>query len=186
VLERGARERQVYLPAGSWISWHDDSRWVGPRRVRVPAPLERLPLFVRAGSVVPTRSPVAHVGETPQEPLVLEIFPGGDGDALLVEDDGESTAFLRGEIARTPIRLRDRAAGRLRLEIGRREGGYTIERRPARAVFRGAPPPRGVYLDALPLAAGPGLPGFRAAEGRVEVRFEDDGHARSVELEPAP
>jgi alpha-glucosidase len=184
VLERGAREREVYLPPGAWIAWHDDARFVGPRRVRVPAPLERLPLFVRAGAVVPTRSPTEHAGATPDEPLVLEVFPGCDADGVLVEDDGESTAYQRGAVARTALRLR--RTGRLRLEIGRREGDYTLPRRPARVVFRAAAPPRAVWFDAQPLPEGPGLPGWRATGGRVEVRFEDDGRAHSLEIDPAP
>src|SRR5690606_24252940 len=65
VLERGSRRRSVYLPAGVWYALDDGARWIGPRRIEVAAPLERLPLFARGGSVIPTRSPVQHVGEAP-------------------------------------------------------------------------------------------------------------------------
>jgi hypothetical protein len=53
-------------------------------------------------------------------------------------------------------------------------------------VFRAAPPPRAVYVDGLPVPVDGGVPGWRARDGRVEVRVEDDGHARSIEIEPAP
>ena len=74
----------------------------------------------------------------------------------------------------------------LRLELGPREGGLALPNRRVRVVFHGALPPRQVYLDARPLGAGTALPGFTSSEGRVEVCFEDDGHARSIELDPAP
>ena len=80
-----------------------------------------LPLFLRAGAVLPTQSPVRHVGEAPEEPCVIEVVPGADGSASLVEDDGTSTAHREGRLARTAFRLWDRAGGRMRLEIGRRE-----------------------------------------------------------------
>jgi len=82
--------------------------------------------------------------------------------------------------------VRDRAGGRLRLELGPREGGFAVPNRRVRAVFHAALPPRQVYLDARPLAPGSVLPGFASTDGRVEVMFEDDGHARSIELDPAP
>jgi len=186
VLERGARERELYLPPGTWLDLHDDSRHVGPKRLRVPAPLERLPLFARGGSVIPTRSPVRHAGETPAEPLVLEVFPGGDSEAELYEDDGESLAYRAGESASTTLRLWTRAGGRLRLELGAREGRHPVPPRPARVVVHGAPPPRSVLLDARPLAEGSATPGYVAAEGRVTIAFEDDGRARAIEIEPAP
>jgi alpha-glucosidase len=186
VLERGAREREVYLPPGVWLSWHDDARWVGPRRIRVMAPLERAPLFVRGGTVLTTRSPVLHAGEPPEEPCVLEVFPGADGSAELIEDDGETLAYRRGGVARTTLRLWGRAGGRLRLEIGRREGGYTVPTRALRVVVRGCPDPTAVRLDGARLLRRAELPGFRAADGRVHVRFVDDGAGANLELEPAP
>ncbi len=186
VLERGARERAVQLPPGTWFSLDDDARYAGGRRVVVPAPLERIPLFVRAGAVLPMREAAQHAGAVGRAPLSLEVFPGTDSESVLYEDDGESTAYRRGAFARTNLRVRDRAGGRLRLELGAREGAYAIERRTLEVVVRAAPPPRTVWLDARPLAASAGAPGYAAEAGRVTVRFEDDGHARAVELDPAP
>ena len=105
VVVRGEREREVYLPPGAWFSWHDDACYIGPRSVRVAAPLERMPLFVRSGSVIPTRSSVTHVGEVPVEPWVLEVFPGADADGEFVEDDGESLAYRDGVVARSGYHL---------------------------------------------------------------------------------
>jgi alpha-glucosidase len=191
VLTRGATERDVYLPAGTWTALDDDARYVGPRVVRVAAPVERMPIFARGGAVVPTRSPVRHVGESPEEPLVLEVFPGGDSTTVLVEDDGATTRYRAGEEARTVIRLRSRAAGRLRLEIAPREGGLAIEPRPVRIAVHGCPPPTSVWIDAVRMTR----PGVTDAEvgaswtwdaGVVQVAWRDDGESRSLEIEPAP
>jgi len=82
--------------------------------------------------------------------------------------------------------VRDRAGGRLRLELGPREGSFALANRRVRAVFHAALTPRQVFLDARPLGRGTAPPGFSEGDGRVEVWFEDDGHARSIELDPAP
>lgn len=194
VLERGARRRSVYLPAGAWFAFDDGARWIGPRRVEVAAPLERMPLFARGGSVIPTRSPVQHVGEAPREPLVLEVFPGGDGATTVVEDDGETLAYRAGVEARTPVRLWSRAAGRLRLELGAREGSFAIAPRPLRVAVHGCAPPGSVWLDAvrLPgprradLAAPAGEPCWWWEAGVLHVRWQDDGAGRALEVDPAP
>jgi alpha-glucosidase len=186
VLERGAREREVYLPPGRWLAWHDDAQYVGPRRVRVAAPLDRLPLFARAGSILPMQSPILHVGEPPQEPCILQVMPGADGAATLVEDDGESTAYRSGELARTPLRLWHRAGGRLRLEIGRRQGSYRIPPRTLRVVVHACPPPDGVYLNGARLEASDAPPGYTAREGRLHLRLDDEGQGSSLEVDPAP
>jgi alpha-glucosidase len=194
VLERGGRRRSVYLPAGVWYGFDDGARWIGPRRVDVAAPLERMPLFARGGSVVPTRSPVQHVGEAPLEPLVLEVFPGGDGAVTVIEDDGETLAHREGGEARTPVRLWSRAAGRLRLELGAREGGFTIAPRPLRVAVHGCGPPASVRLDAVLLpgprrsdpAAAPDEPCWWWEAGVLHVRWRDDGGGRALEVEPAP
>jgi alpha-glucosidase len=186
VLTRGARDRDLYLPPGPWISWHDDARYVGPRRLRVAAPLEHLPLFVRGGSVVPTRSAVAHAGETPEEACVLRVFPGADSEGELVEDDGESLGYRTGAVARATLRLWNRAGGRLRVELGPREGGFEIPERPVRVVVHACARPDSVHLDGELLEEGSHAPGFTADEGRVQIRFLDSGRGHAVEIEPAP
>jgi alpha-glucosidase len=186
VVVRGEREREVYLPPGAWFSWHDDACYMGPRSVRVAAPLERMPLFVRSGSVIPTRSSVTHVGEVPVEPWVLEVFPGADADGEFVEDDGESLAYRDGVVARSGYHLWHRAGGRLRLELRRREGAFQIEPRPVRVAIHACPRPTSVFLNGARLAEGGLAPGFSYEAGCVQIRFVDDGDGHTLELDPAP
>jgi alpha-glucosidase len=186
VVTRGARERCLYLPPGGWIAWHDGALFRGPRRLRVDAPLERLPLFVRAGSLLPTQSPVEHAGERPAEPCVFEVFPGRDAQALYVEDDGETTAYRELYVAATPLRLWSNAGGRLRFEIGARQGPFPVAERPLRVRVHACSPPQAVFVDGERLEPGQGAPGYSCADGRVDVRLRDRGRGAAIEIAPAP
>lgn len=182
VVERGATRREVMLPPGLWWDVSSDACFRGPRRIEVEAPLERLPLFARGGSLVPMQSAVQHTGERPAEPFVLEVYPGADCETVLWDDAGDGTATP----ARTPLRLHDRAGGRLRLEIGRREGELGVDARPLRVVVHGAGRPDAVFSDGIALAEGDAVDEYRVVEGRVEIRLLDQGDARSLEIDPAP
>jgi len=122
VSEFGSTEREVYLPAGA--SWHDANtgrRISGGQTIRAAAPRERMPLFVRAGAIVPTGRDVQWSGEDPQGPLTIHVFPGADGAFTLHEDQGEDMGYARGEFARIPLRWDERAR---KLTIGAREGSF--------------------------------------------------------------
>ena len=122
VTEFMARERGVYLPAGtSWIDTRDGRRHAGGHLVTVPAPRESLPLFARAGSIVPLGPDVQWSGENPQGPLTVHVFTGADGAFSLYEDEGTDMGYTRGDYARIPMEWDD--AGRT-LTIGAREGSF--------------------------------------------------------------
>lgn len=173
VLTRGSRRRSVYLPTGTWFALDDGARWIGPRRIEVAAPLEKLPIFARGGSVIPTRSPVLHVGETPAEPLVLVVHPGGEGATTVIEDDGDSQAYRAGGEARTAVRLWSRVAGRLRLEVAAREGDFAVPPRPLRVALHGCSFPAAVRLDAVQIP-GPFLDGLCPAVGEGETEAGEE------------
>src|SRR5262249_49809931 len=141
---------------------------------------------VRAGSILPTQSPVEHTGEIPAEPCVFEVFPGRDAQALFVEDDGETTAYRDGHQAETALRLWSNAGGRLRFEIGAREGAFEIAGRALRVRIHGCPAPQAVFVDGERLDAGDGAPGFVAGDGFVDVRLRDRGRGAAIEVAPAP
>jgi alpha-glucosidase len=183
ILARGARGREVYLPPGVWLDWYDDARHIGPKHLRVPAPLERIPLFVRGGAPLPMQSAELHTGQAPREPLIVEVAPGADGAFTLIEDDGITPD---GPIAATRLRVSDRRGDRLRLEIARREGDYSIAARDLRVCLRGTGVPRVVLLDGERLVEGQATPGYRIERGRVHVRLRDAGEVHTVEVEPAP
>jgi alpha-glucosidase len=119
VIEEGATRRSVYLPAGAWYDFWTDELLTGPAHVEVEAPLERLPLFVRAGAVVPMGPAMDHVRQRPAAPPTLHIYPGG-GISWLYEDDGESLAYRQGEYRITRFTL---AASAARLDLAREVEG---------------------------------------------------------------
>lgn len=115
-----ARTREVRFPAGAdWIDFATAERHRGGTTATVAAPLERMPLFVRAGSVVPMGPVQQHVDEKPDAPLTLTVYPGADGQFSLYEDDGVSEQYKAGHYTRIPIAYDDRTGT---VTIGAREG----------------------------------------------------------------
>jgi len=98
VVHEGETRRRVYFPRGdAWIDWWDGTRHAGGSAVEVDAPLQRLPLFVRAGAAIPT-SPVAqNTRETSQLPLAFAIALGADGAGRVYQDAGDGYGHRRGE-----------------------------------------------------------------------------------------
>jgi alpha-glucosidase len=110
VCQPGATSREVYLPAGSWYDFWTNERHDGPRAVAVTAPLDRIPVFVRAGAVLPMWPVLQHVGERPLERLFLHAYVG-DGKSCLYEDDGHSVQYMRGEYRVSSFECRALASG---------------------------------------------------------------------------
>ena len=103
VTREGATAWPVYLPRGSWFDYWTGERHEGPRGVTLEAPLDRLPLLVRGGAILPLGPIVQHTGERPLDELTLQIYPEGTSRFELYEDDGRSNAYRRGHHALTPI-----------------------------------------------------------------------------------
>jgi alpha-D-xyloside xylohydrolase len=117
-----ARSREVYLPAGAdWYDFHTGQLHKGGQRIQSDAPLARMPLFVRAGSIVPVGPEIQHTSEKPGAPITLFVFTGADGSFDFYEDDGVSYGYERGEYSRIPLRY-DAAKGSL--TIGERVGSF--------------------------------------------------------------
>jgi alpha-glucosidase (family GH31 glycosyl hydrolase) len=97
VVEKGATSRQVYLPRGVWYDFWTGERIDGGREISRKVDLEIMPLYVRAGSILPLGPVKQHVYEQSDEPLTISIFPGADASFLLYEDDGKSFNYRNGE-----------------------------------------------------------------------------------------
>jgi alpha-D-xyloside xylohydrolase len=122
VYKHKARTRSVYLPSGAdWYDFHSGVKTAGGQSIEAAAPLRRMPLYVRAGSIVPVGPEIQYTAEKPGAPITLLVFTGADGTFDLYEDDGVSYGYERGEFARIPLRF-DAAKGTL--TIGARSGSY--------------------------------------------------------------
>jgi alpha-D-xyloside xylohydrolase len=96
VTEQGATSRQVYLPAGAdWYNFWTNERIKGGQTVTVAAPIDTIPLFVRAGSIVPLGTPVESTHEA-QAIAKVRVYPGADADFTLFSDDGTTYAYEKG------------------------------------------------------------------------------------------
>ncbi len=119
VLEQGATSRRIYLPeAADWYDFWTGESVRGGRNVDAAAPLDRIPLYVRAGSIVPMGPEIEYANENPNGPIELRIYRGADGAFDLYEDSGDSYAYEKGQHAVIPLHWND-ATGEL--TIGARE-----------------------------------------------------------------
>ena len=121
-LEGAPQSRPVYLPAGcGWYDFWTGERHDGGRTVSAAAPLERIPVFVREGSVLPLGPEVQHTGENVTGPLELRVYPGRDGSFDLYDDAGDGYGYENDELSTTPLRWDDTARA---LTVGTRKGRF--------------------------------------------------------------
>lgn len=124
MLRPGVEHRAVYLPAGEWYDWWTSERITGPINLLAHAPLERLPLYVRGGAIIPLGPNLEYTDQAPLDPLTLDIYPAGESSWTLYEDDGISFGFEQGEWATTAYRCHE-SADQLEFVIMAREGDWT-------------------------------------------------------------
>jgi alpha-D-xyloside xylohydrolase len=122
VTEYGARTTRLYLPAGArWFDFYTGAVEDGGREIDAAAPLDRMPLFVRAGSIVPIGPAVEYTSQNLEGPITLLVYTGAHASFALYEDDGVTYAHQRGAFARVPISY-DEASGAV--TIGARAGEF--------------------------------------------------------------
>lgn len=120
VYRYGARSKSVYLPAGtSWYDAYTGAKTNGGQTIDAPAPYERMPLFVKAGSIVPLGPAIEYTGERPADTITLCVYTGADGAFTLYEDEGTNYHYEQGAYAEIPMALKDGI-----LTIGEREGEF--------------------------------------------------------------
>ncbi len=140
-IEQGPHTRRVYLPAGAeWFDFWTDRHLSGGQVVEVDAPLDHIPVFVRAGSIIPMGPVRQHTSEAPDAPLELHVYPGRDASFTLYEDEGDGYAYEQGAFATVEFRWDDRSR---QLTIGDRAGTY-----------QGMPADRNVNVILHPMASG--------------------------------
>jgi alpha-glucosidase/alpha-D-xyloside xylohydrolase len=131
VYTRGATSRNVYLPAGDWYDWWTNEKQAGGRTVTRNVDLATIPLYVRAGAIVPFDPVRQYMEQEVTEPTTIKVFAGADGNYRWYEDDGKSQEYLAGKFMWTELAWND-AAKRLVIEHDGRAG--TLESRPRKLV----------------------------------------------------
>ncbi len=126
--EKESREIQrekkwrCYLPKGAkWYDYWTNEQYMGGQYVTVDAPIDRIPIFVKAGSIIPVAEGLTYADQTPAEPVKIMVYPGADGEFVLYEDEGNNYNFEKGACAFTALKWKE-AEGKL--DIGERQGSY--------------------------------------------------------------
>ena len=147
---------RVWFPPGKWTDWFTGATFQGPATQTLTVPLDRMPVFVKAGGVIPEQAPMSHVGADPSAPLTLRVYPGAAAGFTLYQDAGSGTGYAKGQFSLTSINTSQSAhAAASTVDIGPARGSY-----PGQAGTRsfdvdivGVSRPQAVLLDGRQLAA---------------------------------
>ncbi|MBB6729978.1 TIM-barrel domain-containing protein [Cohnella zeiphila] len=167
IVRPGATARAVYLPAGVWYDYRTGERLEGGRHVLANAPLETMPLYVRAGAILPEQPLRQYADEAIGGALTLNVYAGGEGSFRLYEDDGRTFGYEQG-------------AYRLR-EFGWTESGREGVLK-LRTLHQGLPDggePLKIVVHALPASPVDVL----FPDGEKAARWRYDEAARRLEVE---
>jgi alpha-glucosidase len=126
---------KVYLPAGGWYRLSSGKQYEGNQEVIVEAPLSDLPVFVKAGAIIPMQSVIQNTTEKPDETLLLHVYAGKEPSSFLYyEDDGESYAFEKGAFCK---RLIAYDPAKKQIGIGAQEGTFVSKFRKVKVMLHG-------------------------------------------------
>ena len=172
VTRPGVRQRAVYLPEGSWFDfWTGEA--VSSGYTIAEAPLEKIPVFVRGGAVLP----LGNVRQSTAEPLTeltIRVYPAGESSFTLIEDAGDGFGFEQGDVARTTVSV-TQTGNRVSVKVSARDG--TFEPAPRKVILEvyTAQRPEKAVLDGQTVAVN--------GHGNVVwVSYQDDGERHGLEL----
>ncbi len=136
VTEQGSTVRHMYLPDAKWYDFWTGAETQGKKMIDTPAPLDRMPLFIRAGSILPMGPEVEYVAQKPVDPIELRIYTGADGDFNFYEDEGDTYDYEKGAYSVIPMHWDD---GTHTLIIDARKGSFPgmLQHRTFHVVFVG-------------------------------------------------
>lgn len=132
----------IYLPAGKWIDYWDGKEYFGPTVLNsYEAPLEKLPLFVKAGAAIPMYPEMLHARDKPKDPITIDVYPHGSTSFTMYEDDGLTQEYRKGAFAKTTIAVEGPK------DLDAPGGHVTVTVGPAKGTYKGMPANRSYVLD---------------------------------------
>ncbi len=121
VTTAGATQRSLYLPAGhDWIDFWTGKKIRGDQTVTADAPIDRIPIYAKAGSIIPF-GPAVQSASAMADPIDIRIYPGADGDFTLYEDEGDNYDYEHGAYSVIPMHWDDKTST---LTVGERRGTF--------------------------------------------------------------
>lgn len=124
VFEKGAATREVYLPEGVWYDWWTNEKQTGNQSVRRAVTLDIMPIYVRAGAIIPFDPIRQYTAEPVKDPTTIKVYRGANGSFTLYEDDGISLDYLKGKASWTHFSWNDKT-NTLTLQPGTPKGSFT-------------------------------------------------------------
>jgi len=156
----GLATEKVWVPKGEWIEWPTGRHFTGPATVERSFAIDQVPVYLKAGAIVPMQPPMRYTGEKPVDPLIVNVWPltpGTSSTYSVYEDSGVAVQYQHGVFARTPIKA-TQTGDSLKVEIGPVQGSYP-GMRPARGFELRLPadwPPASVTVNGVAVKkAGP-------------------------------
>ena len=169
----------VWFPPGTWVDWFTGERHGGPATEQLTVPLSRMPVFVRAGGIVPMQPEVLTTPEGSPRSLVL-LAEAGDGKTMLYDDSGAGFAYERGKFTRTTI-SQNRARGRTDLTISAARGDFALapRRRSYEIQLAGVAKPKKVLIGGKRVATW----SYRSEDRTAIIRTGARSTARTLRIE---
>lgn len=123
VITKGAKTRTVYLPEGDWYDYWTGKKYTGKQNINVVTPIDTIPVYAKAGAIIPMQPEMKYVSEKPVNEITLDIFPGKSSSFDLYEDDGLSLDYQTGKFALTRITTTS-LANNLKVYISKTTGSF--------------------------------------------------------------
>ena len=144
--------QKVWLPPGTWYEWATGTLLDGDRTVTRAFTLDEIPLYARAGAILPMEPPLRQALDVKLDSLVLLVVPGDSGSTVLYEDEGNTDNYKRGVFAKTRITYQ-REGDRLKLVVEPAQGQFPgmVAEREVVVCFPLTPPPEQVIVDGQPV-----------------------------------
>ena len=165
--------KTIWLPEGTWIEWFTGTRLKGPAIIERTYTLDEIPVFVKAGSIIPMQPEMKNTGAKPVDPLILNIFPDDSGFLRIYEDFGNSLGYKKEEYVWTTVRHSKITDETLKIEIFPAEGYYQgmLTERAYEIRLAGVWPPETVSCNGKPIlfSRDEETPGWRYDGDKVMV-----------------
>ena len=154
----GLAAETVWIPPGGWYEWPTGRHFTGPLTLERSFSIDQIPVYVRAGAIIPMQPQMLYAGQKPVDPLILNVWPlkpGTSSSYSVYEDSGVSVEYKRGEFTRAPIKATQNG-DTLRVEIGPVEGSFPgmLQNRAYELRLPADWPPDAVTIDGQPLPQG--------------------------------
>jgi len=161
--------KKIWLPEGKWVEWFTGKHLEGPGVVERRFALDQIPLYVKAGSIIPIQPKMRNTHEKPVDPLNLTIFPGDSGSTRVYEDEGNSLGYQRDEYAWTSVLYSKVDERSVRVEIHPATGTYPgmLTERSCEIRLAGFWPPESVTCNGRPIQ-------FSGEENSPGWKYEGD------------